>query len=998
MIKAISKRMLRLIFLCGAVGALLLGVFLVLKNGIHISSLRVGKLQISRLYLKLDNKFVLHVGQLDISALLNHQPKKPPPSVDNIVQGVRYALLALSYFQELQVQEIVINPRAKIHVRFDGKTYRVRWPGVLDSQFSLANDKDLRLEVWHCQLNPYHVRAKGHVRYSSIARQLSFALEASPLNDLASLRPSHLQARIHGLSDFNTLNLDLSTNEITHLDFLKPYFPEGSHPVVQKWLFENIEFSSVRVLEAKALLHLKDKQLLKNLLDQISARALVKDARVLFAPTLSPIVAKEVALDLQKRTLSITPKHIRYENMPLEHSSVQIRNLGKGSYLSADIKIAPSPSFKSALKILQAYHITPPISKLTSLLSADLLLGVQFIPHASPLISIQGDVLVHPGNFLLYGYPFSSQQATLTLDITPKYRQMWINATHTRYYNIADLNVNMNLDFTQKHLLGSVDVNKIQLSTNNAINTQPFSPTRSVFKAPSSAPNIAHLPNLLAQSKSILEQRIQALIRAQNQERFTQDIIYATPDTLPSIDFDLDFSAEQDWRFHSANLDIQGSLQKGMYALKLQDLKKLLPISPLLRYFGIKKGALHLNTKDFKRVEFVGSVENRLPLYRRDGTPLKTLSFLGTFKPESVEFFTPDGSIMGQIKGGQRAFFFNDINFNLDAFLNSKIPFIKELLTPAKHKPTKAQIRDESAFIRAKQDYEKRHNIFPNSTIISAKNTAILFKSFPLVLDNARLVVRDGRVMIDGAYHNAMLRADIIHGDVIVKADNFGGDYLNLALQSVLSANVIGGGLYSLTGVYRDQVFNGELRMQNTSIKNFKVLQNIVNIINTIPSLIVFRNPRLGAHGYEIAKGRVVFGLSSEYLGLEHIQLTGTTLDVDGDGIIEMAGKKKIDMSLDISTIKAFSNVINKIPILNYLILGNKGKISTHVQVGNTLNDPSVKVTLAKDIAQAPFKILRRIFTPIDIIVQEIKKGLAPHDSARLPEEPTLHHPRDQRH
>ncbi|WP_199767100.1 YhdP family protein [Helicobacter salomonis] len=992
MIKAISKRMLRFIFLCGIIGALLLGVFLILKSGIHISSLHLGKLQIDRLYLKLGNKFVLHMGKLDISALLVHKPDKPPPRVDDIIQGVRYGLLALSYFQEIKIQEIVFNPEIKAHVFFDGKTYDVKLP-TIEAKFALENAKDLHLDILHLTLAPYHVRALGQADYSSRTKQLNFTLDLFPLNDLPNLRKSELQVHAQGLSDFNTLILTLDTNEIHHLDFLKPYFPQGSHPVVQEWLFENIEFSSVRVQEAKALLNLRDKKLLKKLLDQVSAQAIVKDAQVRFQPTLSPIFAKEVALSLQDRTLSIVPTNIRYETMPLEHSRVQISNLGNGSHLSADIKIAPSSSFKSAKKILQAYNIALPIDKFNSLISADLLLSVQFIPHANALLSVQGDVVVHQGSFLLYNSPLSAEQTTIALDITPKHHQILINATHARYYNMADLDANLTLDFTQKRIFGNANVYKLQINTNNAINTQTFNPLRSTLKNPPHALDLARLPNLLAQNKQILEKNIQAFIHAQNQEVFTQDVIYATSTNLPNLEFSLDFSRPHALSFNLGNLDVEGKFEAGLYSLQIKDLRKLFTLSPILRHFGIRKGALNISTRDFAQIEFFGTIEHHLPLYRHDGTRLKTLTFLGTFKPDRMEIFTPDGAIMGQIKGGQKTFFFNDINFNLDEFLDSKIPFVQELLRPSEHKPTKAQIRDENTFIRAKQRYEKRHHIVPNSIILSAKNITIMFKSFPLALDNARLVVRDGRVMIDGSYHNAMLRADIAHGDIVLKADNFSGDYLNLALQSVLAQNLVGGGLYSLTGVYRDQVFNGELRMQNTSIKNFKVLQNIVNIINTIPSLIVFRNPRLGAHGYEIAKGRVVFGLSSEYLGLEHIQLTGTTLDIDGNGIIEMSGKKKIDLSLDISTIKGFSNVINKIPILNYLILGNKGKISTHVQVGKTLNDPSVKVTLAKDIAQAPFKILRRIFTPIDIIVEEIKKGLATDDSARLPERPTLHNP-----
>ncbi|OOC29188.1 AsmA-like C-terminal domain-containing protein, partial [Helicobacter pylori] len=64
-----------------------------------------------------------------------------------------------------------------------------------------------------------------------------------------------------------------------------------------------------------------------------------------------------------------------------------------------------------------------------------------------------------------------------------------------------------------------------------------------------------------------------------------------------------------------------------------------------------------------------------------------------------------------------------------------------------------------------------------------------------------------------------------------------------------------------------DQVFNGELKFQNTSLKNFALMQNMVNLINTIPSLIVFRNPHLGANGYQIKTGSVVFGITKEKQG-----------------------------------------------------------------------------------------------------------------------------------
>ncbi|GAA7235065.1 hypothetical protein HpCK35_24630 [Helicobacter pylori] len=152
-------------------------------------------------------------------------------------------------------------------------------------------------------------------------------------------------------------------------------------------------------------------------------------------------------------------------------------------------------------------------------------------------------------------------------------------------------------------------------------------------------------------------------------------------------------------------------------------------------------------------------------------------------------------------------------------------------------------------------------------------------------------------------------------------------------------------------------------------------MQNMINLINTIPSLIVFKNPHLGANGYQIKTGSVVFGITKEYLGLEKIDLIGKTLDIAGNGIIEL-DKNKLDLNLEVSTIKALSNVLNKIPIVGYLVLGKGGKITTNVNVKGTLDKPKTQVTLASDIIQAPFKILRRIFTPIDIIVDEVKKSI----------------------
>ncbi|BCZ17571.1 Putative periplasmic protein [Helicobacter sp. NHP19-003] len=992
MIKAISKRILRPLFSVGLVGVLFAILFIVLKNGIYISSMHFGGLKIERFYLKLNNKFLLRVGQLDIIELVKHKPNKKPPTIAAIARYIQYGMWSMDYFEKITIQEIDIKPNIKAHVFFDGHRYEFTLPNLLKGQFYLQERQDLHLNIDHLNIEPYYAKIVGQATYHKSTQQLNFNLEISP-TPAPNTRPSKLKIAVQGLTDFKSIALKLNSNTIKHIDFLKPYFKPDKHQALQKWLFGNIAFSGFQIKDAKLALNFKDKRILKTLQNDLSVQAVVQNAHVIYNPKLPPIMAKEVDLEYKNGQLTIMPKHINYQYMRLEGSQVVMDHFGPASRLVASIKNAQSFAFTPIKEILKAYNIALPLSQFKPAIGADILLTMQFVPHATPLLFVQGSVDISAGGFALYGVPLYTQSAQVFLDIRPTSKIVYINTTHTRYQNMADTDNRITLDFTHKTLTSQATIYKIQVNTNPAINNNPFSLQRTALPKTAPTLRLSTLPNLIAKGVDTLafKNKLRQIIQAQNAAVFSQDIIYATQDNLPRLNFDVDFSKDEHTTFKIRELEIEGAISRG-YSLNLKNIAKLVPISPLAHYFAIKRGALKITTKDLKSFKFFGTnLDIELPLYRNDGLRFSSFSLLGTFGDRGLEFFTPDKAVMGRIRGGEKILFINDINFNVDEFLKAKMPAIKELLNTGGRYPTKEQIKDENIFIRAKQLYEKQHKIPPNRLIIQAQNAVITFKGFPFALDNILATMRDGRFRADASYHHASLAFDMAHGQLTLKANNFSGDYLNMVLQSVTTQNLIQGGLYTLIGGYKDNVFSGELKLQNTTIKNFKLLQNMINLINTIPSLIVFRNPRLGANGYEISRGKVLFGINTDYLGLEHIQLTGTTLDVDGNGIIELA-KRKIDMSLNIATIKGFANVINKIPIVNYLILGGDGKISTHVSLSGSLDNPKVNVTLAKDIFQAPFRIFKRIFTPIEIIIDEIRKGMK-DEPIRVPKKPSLHNP-----
>lgn len=59
--------------------------------------------------------------------------------------------------------------------------------------------------------------------------------------------------------------------------------------------------------------------------------------------------------------------------------------------------------------------------------------------------------------------------------------------------------------------------------------------------------------------------------------------------------------------------------------------------------------------------------------------------------------------------------------------------------------------------------------------------------------------------------------------------------------------------------------------------------------------------------------------------------------DIVGNGIIEL-DKNKLDLNLEVFIIKVLSNVLNKIFIVGYFVLGKGGKIIINVNVKGILD------------------------------------------------------------
>ena len=473
--------------------------------------------------------------------------------------------------------------------------------------------------------------------------------------------------------------------------------------------------------------------------------------------------------------------------------------------------------------------------------------------------------------------------------------------------------------------------------------------------------------------KEMLE-KIIALIKSQDEQKFTYDIFKATRETLPQVDVEIDFSSEP-VRVSIPALDVYMQLSSDGIRANIVDFSKFAPFSPIMKYLGLSSGSAVVELKGARDVAFqVRIADFPTFLLSKDKTPLHTFSFNGSYKNDRLEVLSDDGKIRLDLYDNTILANFTDIDVNIDGLLASKIPAIQEAFSTSSEKKavfTREEILLESEFLRAKRRYERQNGIKPRIIAIQAQNITGFFKDVVIPFDDFNAKIRDDRISADATYKNGIANIDIIHGNTIIKAGNFSGEFLN----RVVGRHIVDGGLFELSGIYKNDMFNGDVHIQNTSFKGFAIVQNVIGLIDTIPSLVMFRSPGLSAKGYEVKQGSIKLALNTQYVGLESIDLIGKSMDIQGSGFIELESQE-VDMGLSISTLKNLSGILNKIPIVGYLLLGKDGKVTTQVSVRGTIQDPKTQISLAQDLLKTPLKVLKRAFTPVDIVIDEIVKSI----------------------
>ncbi len=227
-------------------------------------------------------------------------------------------------------------------------------------------------------------------------------------------------------------------------------------------------------------------------------------------------------------------------------------------------------------------------------------------------------------------------------------------------------------------------------------------------------------------------------------------------------------------------------------------------------------------------------------------------------------------------------------------------------------------------------------------------------------------------------YFNNIINAQLKHrtgsagfelkdGEFYLYGAGFGDDFMD----KLFYLSDFKGGVLSFSMQGNLDEYKGLIQIKDTTIVDYKILNNILAFVNTIPSLVTFSLPGYSKNGLEVKNAYVNFHAKDDILDFSDISLNSKEIDIVGYGTASYV-KNSIDLTLNLKT--DLGSSFSKVPVVGYILLGDDS-ISTSMKISGKLNDPEVSSLIAKDIIVAPLNIIKRtLFLPFEMFKDKKEK------------------------
>ncbi len=946
---------------------LMIILFSALISGIKINSFSFANLLISQFYIKLDKKLIVRVQNIEF----NSKKSEVSSSIDDIKKNIDLLPKVISFFQEIDINSLKIDGNEfSIFLDNDDLYLDNKFINLVSNLNKSSNQVEFNIKSLY--LKDYDVLLDGLVKLDYFKNEIKY------------------YGDIHYNGLISKTNIDISKEKLKfftisqyfeNLHFLKPLLdlPQTAN----EWMYDNVT-GDFKLDWFYGEFDLEKKEIIEK---SLQGEAHIKDAKIMFHKNVDKIFTKNVKVKFKNNTLHFDLIDAKFKDKELINSYVTLRNLTDEITGIVDVNIETNSKLDSdILGILKAYDINLPILQKSGLTNAKLLLSFPYDEKKS--LNTKGEFLVNSSDILIDNFAFKTKGAKVLLENNFVFIE---NASFLLDDMIAS-KTNLKIDTNTLKIVGTAKIDKI-------------------FIKDSKENNILDIKNIDTPIYMDFSNGVDINLEKLSTKIKYSENLFVVIDDLSKI-------------YPYSNILQEYSIKSGDLVLKIVDNKNY-SFQSTISGFDVP---IYKNDKKIEELYVFGEIKNdniqlstlddsiKVDINKDINLYLKDLKIIDNFsnslnnKVENSINITLDNSIFVQdnssynLENAKVNIVNNEINFeallkDYDLSLKKNDKNIDTLFVKGsvKNNITKISALDDELKVEMKNnslkvdlknldvilDFKTSSKLKYDKILINALNSNIIINDdYKILADNYIVNIDNDDKYIYLKHKDSELSfREYEDNKVDIFAVNLSEEFLN----TLVSKQIINGGVVNLYAKGSYELLGGKLLIKDSSISNLSILSNLLAFVETTPALAaqiitlpfnpLFALPAAGIGLknigiYTLKEGNMEFlyDKNENIIKIENLNTIGSGIDFEGFGIIDL-NNFTINSKVNLIFLKDYTSFVRYIPLVNYILLGEKERVETLIDIHGSLENPQFSTNLVKDSFAAPINIFKRVFTaPINIL------------------------------
>ena len=915
----------------------------------------------------MDKKLILNIENIEYKS----KKENSSSSLEEIKKNIELLPKILKIFQSIEIDRLKIEDNEFKVILNDEVLYLDNKYINISSKIDI-NSKKIEFELYSLYLKDIELLFEGKVKVDYFNEKLNY---------YGKFYYEDIQSNLNVEMTKDIARFYLVSEPFKSLKFIKKFL--SLPQVAEEWMYDNVE-GDIKLQEFYGEYDLKKNEIIE---DSLQGKAQIKEAKIRFHKDVDIVNTKNLDISFKNNALHFDLIEPIFKDKKLDGSFVTIHNIASEKNGQVDVFLKTQSMLDNdILDILKAYEIKLPLIQKSGNTQASLLM--KFPYELSKEMSTYGEFFVSDAQISINNFSFDSKNAQVILNDSI----IEIKNSDFKYKNMIDANVNLNLDTKTLKAQGDANIKSFLIKDDDEII------------------NIKDKQTLLELD---FNDNVTVLLKDLETSIKVSDLIYVNIDDLSKI-------------FPYSKLLKDISIKEGNIALQIKDEKNI-------TFDALIKGLefpLQKNDKNIDSLEIVGKIENGKTNISSKDEDIR----IEIGKNLNIFLRNIDVLLDSKIHDNSAN---KDMNINLEnsklkvdndiyhlknariAVKNKVIEFeanLKDLNLPIRKNDSKIETlnligniknnvitintKNKDLLLEVKKDlttlFVDGYNLYYSSNEIgkdeepNTKNIDIKGKKSNIILNDKYTFLADDfevKVRGDNKYINLNHKqTNITLKEKDKQINIFSNDISDEFVNAIFNKQILKGGNLILHATGNINNLNGKLIIENSSISDLAILNNLLMFVHTSPALInpllaipsvvgMATNSGFNITAYKIINGSIDFNYSkeNELLDIQRLVTTGNGIDFDGHGKVDL-NTMMLTSSIKLIFLKDYSKIVGAIPVINYVLLGNNNRVETEVNLHGKFDDPEVSTNLTKDTLNAPMNIGKRILNSPSMLLDFIKE------------------------